>query len=29
LEKRSAVFTDKVSDGLPDIFPNWEDPEFS
>jgi enoyl-CoA hydratase/carnithine racemase len=29
LEKRPAVFTDKVSDGLPAIFPNWEDPEFS
>jgi enoyl-CoA hydratase/carnithine racemase len=29
LEKRAAVFTDKVSDGLPAIFPNWEDPEFS
>jgi hypothetical protein len=29
LEKRSAVFTDKVSDGLPAIFPGWEDPEFS
>ena len=29
LEKRAAVFTDKVSDGLPAIFPGWEDPEFS
>jgi len=29
LEKRPAVFTDKVSDGLPAIFPGWEDPEFS
>ena len=29
LEKRAAVFTDKVSDGLPAIFPDWEDPEFS
>lgn len=28
LEKRDAVYPDKVSDGLPDIFPNWEDPEF-
>jgi len=28
LEKRAAVFPDKVSDGLPDIFPNWEDPQF-
>lgn len=28
LEKRDAVYPDLVSDGLPDIFPNWEDPEF-
>lgn len=28
LEKRSAVYPDKVSAGLPDIFPRWEDPEF-
>jgi enoyl-CoA hydratase/carnithine racemase len=28
LEKRVAVYPDRVSDGLPDIFPNWEDPEF-
>ncbi len=28
LEKRDAIYPDKVSDGLPDIFPNWEDPEF-
>lgn len=28
LEKRAAVFPDKVSDGLPDIFPDWVDPEF-
>jgi len=28
LEKRAAVFPDKVSDGLPDIFPNWEEPQF-
>ena len=28
LEKRTAVFPDKVSDGLPDIFPNWEEPQF-
>jgi len=28
LEKRAAVYPDRVSDGLPDIFPNWEDPEF-
>lgn len=29
LEKRPAVYPDRVSDGLPNIFPNWEDPEFS
>ena len=28
LEKRTAVYPDLVSDGLPDIFPGWEDPEF-
>ena len=28
LEKRAAVYPDRVSDGLPDIFPQWEDPEF-
>ena len=28
LDKRAAVFPDKVSDGLPDLFPNWDDPEF-
>lgn len=28
LEKRDAVYPDKVSSGLPDIFPNWEEPEF-
>lgn len=28
LEKRTAVFTDKVSDGLPDVFPEWIEPEF-
>lgn len=28
LEKRDANYPDKVSDGLPAIFPNWEDPEF-
>ena len=28
LEKRAAVYPDRVSDGLPDIFPNWDDPEF-
>ncbi|CAB4888096.1 unannotated protein [freshwater metagenome] len=29
LEKRSAVFPDKVSNGLPDIFPDWDAPEFA
>jgi enoyl-CoA hydratase/carnithine racemase len=29
LEKRPAVFPDKVSEGLPQIFPDWEDPQFS
>ena len=29
LEKRDAVFTDRVSDGLPDVFPEWDEPEFS
>jgi enoyl-CoA hydratase/carnithine racemase len=29
LEKRPAAFTGKVSDGLPDIFPDWEQPQFS
>jgi len=28
LEKRSARFPMSVSDGLPDIFPDWEQPEF-
>lgn len=28
LEKRDAAYPDKVSDGLPDIFPQWNDPEF-
>lgn len=28
LEKRPAVYTDRVSDGLPDVFPGWADPEF-
>jgi len=28
LEKRPAAYSDRVSDGLPDVFPNWEDPEF-
>ena len=29
LEKRAAVYPDRVSDGLPDIFPDWEDPQFT
>lgn len=29
LEKRPARYPDRVSDGLPDIFPGWEDPRFS
>lgn len=29
LEKRAAEFPDRVSDGLPEIFPGWEDPEFA
>jgi len=29
LEKRAARFTDSVSSDLPDIFPDWEDPQFS
>ena len=28
LEKRPAVYPDRVSDGLPNIFPSWVDPEF-
>lgn len=28
LEKRPAVYPDRVSDGLPQIFPGWEEPEF-
>jgi enoyl-CoA hydratase/carnithine racemase len=28
LEKRAAVYPDKVSEGLSDIFPNWVEPEF-
>ena len=27
--ERGAVFTDRVSDGLPDVFPGWDEPEFS
>jgi len=29
LEKRPAKFTDSVSTDLPDVFPDWVDPEFS
>ena len=28
LEKRPPEFTDRVSEGLPDLFPNWVEPEF-
>jgi enoyl-CoA hydratase/carnithine racemase len=28
LEKRPAVFADRVSTDLPDVFPLWEDPRF-
>jgi enoyl-CoA hydratase/carnithine racemase len=28
LEKRPAEFADRVSDGLPDVFPGWVAPEF-
>ena len=28
LEKRPAHFPDRVSDGLPDIFPGWQEPRF-
>lgn len=28
LEKRPAAYPDKVGDGLPSIFPGWEEPEF-
>ncbi len=29
LEKRPARFSDRVSDGLPDIMPGWQAPEFA
>ena len=29
LEKRPAVFPDKVSSDMPEFFPWWEDREFS
>ena len=28
LEKRDAAFADRVSDGLPDVFPDYVEPEF-
>jgi len=28
LEKRPAEFPDRVSEGLPDVFPGWRKPEF-
>src|SRR5437763_4204645 len=28
LEKRQAQFTDRVSDGLPEVMPGWEAPRF-
>ena len=28
LEKRPPQFVDRVSDGLPDLFPAWAEPEF-
>jgi hypothetical protein len=28
LEKRPAQFPDRVSDGLPDVFPGWNPPPF-
>jgi enoyl-CoA hydratase/carnithine racemase len=28
LEKRPAQFTDRVSDGLPDVMPGWTTPDF-
>jgi hypothetical protein len=29
LEKRPPRFTDRVSDGLPEIMPGWSAPEFA
>jgi enoyl-CoA hydratase/carnithine racemase len=29
LEKRAPQFPGKVSDGLPDVFPDWDEPKFS
>ena len=28
LEKRDAQFPDRVSDGLPDVWPDWDEPDF-
>jgi len=28
LEKRLPQFSDRVSDGIPDVFPDWQEPEF-
>jgi enoyl-CoA hydratase/carnithine racemase len=28
LEKRPARFSDRVSDGLPDVMPDWSEPQF-
>jgi hypothetical protein len=28
LEKRPAKFTDKVSSGMPDFYPWWDEPSF-
>jgi enoyl-CoA hydratase/carnithine racemase len=29
LDKRPAAFPDRISDGLPDVMPGWEAPEFA
>jgi enoyl-CoA hydratase/carnithine racemase len=29
LEKRPAEYSDRVNDDLPDVFPNWDEPDFS
>jgi enoyl-CoA hydratase/carnithine racemase len=29
LEKRDSVFTDRVSEGLPDLFPRRREPEYA
>jgi hypothetical protein len=28
LEKREPEFTERVSDGLPELFPGWEEPVY-